>query len=71
MFKKGKPAWVFDAFIPDVLTSVKSVWDLSGQSAIQFNHNLLELSDEEALGQDWKAIGDDLRNALSDINETV
>jgi len=54
----------FNKFIPSLLTSMKSVFDISGESITELNYDLLQLDDVEVMQQDWKAIGDDMREAF-------
>ncbi len=54
----------FNKFIPDLLTSMKSVFDISGKSITELNQDLLQLDDVEAMQRDWEAVGNDMREAF-------
>jgi len=54
----------FSTLIPSLLTSAKSVWDISGKSVIELNYDLLQLDDAKAIQQDWQTVGDDMRKAF-------
>ncbi len=54
----------FSTLILSLLTSAKSVWDISGRSTTELNYDLLQLDDVKALQQDWQTIGDDMREAF-------
>ncbi len=62
---------IFNTLIPDLLTSAKSVWDISGKSITKLNYNLHGLDDNKAMIQDWKMVGDDMKIAFRCMDDEI